>query len=510
MSKYSKEDYLDQLLYTMEDGSSAKKSGKEKKEISSEERWEREIFGESGLNQESVTDEEEFLREFEEELLQDELPDASVEFEEQNFRTNDPERNDPEIPRGEMPDQSSLSNREPVVDENAEFEGELPDDVKEEKSGQPEETAEKSDQLDEAMGAFDEKISSGEQEELDLSGMKDQDLLDMLSGDENFSDLGQLLSDEEEGKQIAGEDSIGDFAKNQMDEQRQKVSSSSELEISSGDSGAEEHSKSKKGKNSLLSKISGFLFGEEPEKTVTLTDESMDNVMMLSEENQQILNELEEADREESNPGKKKKKKEKKKAPKPKKEKKKKEPKPKKEKKPKPVDNTPPLPKGPVAAIVIMVASLMGLVLLGTSLLGYQANVNAAKEAYQQETYLEAFRKMQGLKVKQKDEKLYNRLAALASVSEKYQAYLIFDHNGAKDMALDSLVCAYGRYEINLPYAKQYECEPQMETLKKKIVDALKKDFSMTEKEASELYRIKNRDEYTIQLREKLEKSDKK
>lgn len=507
MSKYSKEDYLDQLLYTMEDGSSAKKSGKEKKEISSEERWEREIFGESGLDQGSVTDEEEFLREFEEELLQDELPDASVEFEERNIRTNDPERDDTEIPGGEMPDQSLLSNKELVVDENAEFEGELPDDAKEEKSGQPEETAEKSDQLDEAMGDFDEKISSGEQEELDLSGMKDQDLLDMLSGDESLSDLGQLLSDEEEGKQIAGEDSIGDFARNQMDEQRQTVFSS-EAEMSSGDSGTEDHSKGKKNKNSLLSKISRILFGEEQDETVTLTDDDLDNVMMLSEENQQILNELEEADRAASNTGKKKKKKEK--APKPKKEKKKKEPKPKKEKKPKPVDNTPPLPKGPVAAIVIMVASLMGLVLLGTSMLGYQANVNAAKEAYQQGTYLEAFRKMQGLKVKQKDEKLYNCLAALASVSEKYQAYLIFDHNGAKDMALDSLVCAYGRYEINLPYAKEYECEPQMETLKKKIVDALKKDFSMTEKEASELYRIKNRDEYTIQLRQKLEKADMK
>ena len=57
---------------------------------------------------------------------------------------------------------------------------------------------------------------------------------------------------------------------------------------------------------------------------------------------------------------------------------------------------------------------------------------------------------------------------------------------------------------------KKEKRQGQMETLKKKIVDALKKDFSMTEKEASELYRIKNRDEYTIQLRQKLEKADMK
>lgn len=498
MGKNSKEDYLDQLLYTMDDGSSAKKSGKEKKDISSEDRWEREIFGESDFGKDGVTDEEEFLREFEAELLQDELPDTPVDF---WGRGNDPERDEAEGSHNAIADEPISPEREPEVDENAEFEGELPGDAEEPDAGQQENAFEKSEKLDEAMGAFDEKLSSEEQEDLDLSGMKDQDLMDMLSGDDSLSDLGQLLIDEEEGNQIAGEDAIGDFARIQMDEQRQ-MTSSPEADAGS----VEEQSGEKKKKSSLLAKISRILFGEGQDDTVVLTDDSLDDVMALSEENQQILNELEAADREASGKGKKKKKKKekKKKDPKPKKEKK------KKEKKPKSVDNTPPLPKGPVIAIVIMVASLLGLVMLGTSLLGYQANVNAAKEAYQKGTYLEAYQKMQGLTVKPKDEKLYNRLAALASVSEKYQAYLIFDHNGSRDMALDSLVCAYGRYEINLPYAKEYECEPQMEELREKIAAALKKDFSMTEKEAAELYRIKNRDEYTIELRKKLETSDAK
>lgn len=501
MGNNSKEDYLDQLLYTMDDGSSTKKSGKEKKDISSEDRWEREIFGESDFGKDVVTDEEKFLREFEAELLQDELPDTPVDF---WSRRNDPERDEPEVSGNAIADEPISQEKEPQVDENAEFEGELPGDEEEPDAGQQENAFEKSEKLDEAMGAFDEKLSSEEQEDLDLSGMKDQDLMDLLSGDDSLSDLGQLLIDGEEGNQIAGEDAIGDFARNQMDEQRQ-MTSSPEADAGS----VEDQPGEKKKKSSLLAKISRILFGEEQDDTVILTDDSLDDVMALSEENQQILSELEEADREASGKGKKKKEK-KKKNPKPKKEKKKKEPKPKKEKKPKPVDNTPPLPKGPVIAIVIMAASLLGLVMLGTSLLGYQANVNAAKDAYQNGTYLEAYQKMQGLTVKPKDEKLYNRLAALASVSEKYQAYLIFDHNGARDMALDSLVCAYGRYEINLVYAKEYECEPQMEALREKIAAALKKDFSMSEREAAELYRIKNRDEYTIQLREKLEEIDAK
>ena len=69
----------------------------------------------------------------------------------------------------------------------------------------------------------------------------------------------------------------------------------------------------------------------------------------------------------------KKKKEKKKKEPKQKKPKQKKPPKPKKEKKPKEVDNTPPLPKAPVIAIVVMIGSLFGLVLLGTHTVGYQS-----------------------------------------------------------------------------------------------------------------------------------------
>ena len=103
----------------------------------------------------------------------------------------------------------------------------------------------------------------------------------------------------------------------------------------------------------------------------------------MSDENKKILEELEAAgELTEKKPKKEKKKKEKKKKePKPKKPKKVKEPKPKKEKKPKEIDNTPPLPKGPVIAIVIMVASLFGLIMVGVNLLGYQSNINLAKDA---------------------------------------------------------------------------------------------------------------------------------
>lgn len=99
-------------------------------------------------------------------------------------------------------------------------------------------------------------------------------------------------------------------------------------------------------------------------------------------------------------------------------------------------------------AIVLMAVSLFAFVMIVTNLLGYQANLSQAKEKYEQGSYVEAYRKLQGLSIKERDEKLYHQLATLAAVSEKYQAYLVFDNYGSKIDALDALVCAYGRYDL--------------------------------------------------------------
>jgi len=79
------------------------------------------------------------------------------------------------------------------------------------------------------------------------------------------------------------------------------------------------------------------------------------------------------------------------------------------------------------------------------------------------------------------------------------------DNYGSKDLALDSLVCAYGRYDINKQYAKEYGCEKELETIGGKILKALLKDYDMTGEEALQLYENKNRDEYTVQLHKKLQ-----
>lgn len=558
MKDHSSENYLDQLLNSVNGEYNDIEDTAEQKPPSSKDQWERELFGEPESDEEiTAKNEEDFLREFEAELLKDDMMTPFPDLESENDKDVDEAINDM---IGHMSAEPKVEEtNEPVVDEDAEFEGTLPgEDVPEENVSEkkmaedidamhdmflnksdsddrkeenilPEdaEEADLSQSMDAAVGAFDDSLAfmpdelppfaaesknkqSAEGEELDLSGMGDADLMDMLSDSDDLSELGDLLSSADEDKPVEDGDSIGAFAQAEMDTQEQEME---------GEEAPDEPDKKKRGKKKkekkkkeqkekgektgFLARLSKLFFGEEE---ADVLDEITDQTAGMSDENKKILEELEAAgELTEKKPKKEKKKKEKKKKePKPKKPKKVKEPKPKKEKKPKEIDNTPPLPKGPVIAIVIMVASLFGLIIVGVNLLGYQSNINLAKDAYGKGSFVEAFSELQGLKIREKDTEFYNQLQVLAVVSEKYQDYLVFENNGKKDIALDNLICAYGRYDLNKQKAQDYNCSVEYEQLGGKIIKSLLEDYDMTGEEALQMYNAKNRKEYTLQLHAKL------
>ena len=271
--------------------------------------------------------------------------------------------------------------------------------------------------------------------EVDLSGAGDSDLMDMLSGDADLSELGSMLAGDSEGITLESEDAIGSFAEAEMKvrEEEETQEKEAEEEKKGKKKKKEKKEKPEQKEGGFLQRLSKILFGEDEDEKIMLGGADGTDVIELSAENQQILQEMDSSDAKEQAKAKKaekKKEKEKKKKEKQdakaKKPKKQKPPKPKKEKKPKEKDNTPPLPKGPVIAIVVMVGSLFAFVMLGTNLLGYQSHISAAKDKYKAGDYVEAYSNLQGLEVKKKDEELYNKLSVLAAVSEKYQDYLLF------------------------------------------------------------------------------------
>ena len=343
-----------------------------------------------------------------------------------------------------------------------------------------------------------------ESEGIDLGNLGEDDLMNLLAGTDDLADIGNMLS-QSEATEIPLEelDAFAAFAENEMSVQQ-----------ISAEPAAEEATEEKKGtkdkKGGLIGKLKNILANlmkADEEDEVSLKPAGAPTAEVLSGENADILAEL---DALEEKPSKKDKKKKEKKEKKPKKEKAPKKPKapkapkPKKEKNPKVVDNTPPLPKGPVFMIWIMAASLVALVILGVNLMKYNTPISEAKNLQNQGHYAEAFAKLSGLEIKEKDMELYNRLAVLSTVDSELKSYSAFTKAEKADWAFDSLICAAGRCYINEENADVYGCLGQLETLKRTVSNELEQKYGMTYEEAIEMYTIRDRDDYTIALYKKL------
>lgn len=327
-------------------------------------------------------------------------------------------------------------------------------------------------------------------EGIDLGNLGEEDLMNLLSGADGLSDIGDLLSKSEATElSLEDMDAFEIFAEGEM-------AVNQTVEEAPLEQKAVQNDGKKEGFFGSLKSLVGKLLKDYDE--VELKPAKEPTAENLSNENAEILAELEEADKQTSN--KKKEKKEKK----PKKKKEPKEPKPKKEKKPKEVDNTPPLPKGPVIMIFLMVVSMVVLVLLGVSLIRDNSAMASAKGLHNQGHYAEAYSSLRGIKIKERDVEFYNQLSVLASADSEWNAYVAFSKTQMKDKALDSLICAAGRCHVNEENAERFGCLGELELLKKTIANELEQNYSMSYDKAIEMYSLEDRGEYTIALYKKL------
>lgn len=328
------------------------------------------------------------------------------------------------------------------------------------------------------------------------------DATDNLSADGGASD-GLAMDD------LAGDGlSLDDFsAEEEPAEPEEEPSGETET---LAEDGADAPKKGNKLKD-FFKKLSLVLFGEDEDEDgleagkKDAAAEAADDAQGVSDENLELLAALGGTDAVAAAPQTEEEKSKKKKEKKPKKEKPKKEKKPKqkKEKKPKPPkepDLTPPLPKGPVILIFVMAASIAILVLLGTNLFGYSIQVKEAEDAYAKGDYTASYESIYGLKVKDKDQKLYQKCLIMANVSGEVDAYQSFLEEGIYDMALDSLVRAVGRCEKYLPDAEEYGCKSELEKLEEQVSGGLQA-FGISREDALSLYENrKDREAYSTQL----------
>lgn len=177
--------------------------------------------------------------------------------------------------------------------------------------------------------------------------------------------------------------------------------------------------------------------------------------------------------------------------------------KPKKEKKPKdtnPVPKGKPLPKGPVVLIMLVGVSLVILINLLTSQTGYALSVSQAKEYYERGDYVAAYGCFEQGKAKAADEELYNKARLTAYVQQQIDSYKVYQKQDMYHEALNALILGVGRYDKNAYEAAAAGAAVEYEKMLEKIEKSLKKHYELTLDQARELYAIREKEDYTLEL----------
>lgn len=460
------------------------------------------------------TDVDAFIRDFEEEINREEMAFAGEE--EPTFLDNIEDivnQAKEQIEQGEVP--FDLPMEEEIVEPDSDYDGA--------DTTEPEEmTLSVDNDEDEMVPSIEEEemipSPDNEEEELpDLGGLEkdmpavdetddmldeddaDMDLMDLLSGDSDLGDIGALLQADDENIDL--EESQEEF-----ELQADAVNAGDNLLdgfMESDDSEAEEEGKKPGFLSKLLSIFSKKSKDKRDEDAGEVIDISSEEVDDVSQENLDILKSLDEAESEGAKKEKKKKEKKEKKKKEPK-EKKVKEPKEKKPKKEREPDNSPKIPVKIIMIFVLLSVSIVVLITLGQSVLGYKLALSNARGAYNVGDYFLAYEDLMGVELKEQDENLFKKSRLLGDLQKRSREYHILMTNEKYGMALDSLVIGVARYDENYEEAKTLGIEDEYKALGEALVQLLADQFGVTREDAVAMYKL-NREDYSIRLDEIIE-----
>lgn len=321
------------------------------------------------------------------------------------------------------------------------------------------------------------------------------DLMGLLSGDDDLNDIGSLL-------QADGEDAPLEEAQETFDEMAEKTDTSSEealQNVKNQAAGKEADKAGEKGLKALLAKIKAIFQKKEPDAEVL--DLSQAPQEDLGQENLEILKELSAAEAKSEKKEKKPKKEKKQKAPKEKKPKVKKE---RPQRMPKEPDNSPKIPTKLIVVFLILAMSIVVFVTITQHMTGYKLSMTEARTAYNAGDYFAAYEDLMGMDLKEADEDLFKKSRLLGDLQKKNKEYQVFVKRKMYDLALDSLVSGVARYQGNLDEAKTLGIEEEYTKEGDALVQLLQDQYGVSVDDAVSMYRL-NREQYSIKIDEIVE-----
>ncbi|MCI9411346.1 MAG: hypothetical protein HFG36_04655 [Eubacterium sp.] len=155
------------------------------------------------------------------------------------------------------------------------------------------------------------------------------------------------------------------------------------------------------------------------------------------------------------------------------------------------------------ATIVVILFVTIGMIaILGTNMLGRRSNLGNAENYFANEDYIRAYDAINRVKLKEKDETLFRRIRICCQLQKEVRSFSNYNTMGMKLEALDSLLKGMRLYEENVSEAQELQIQPAYEKLKNELLAGLSENFSMGEKEVSELLAIPDQAQYTQRLQQ--------
>ena len=108
--------------------------------------------------------------------------------------------------------------------------------------------------------------------------------------------------------------------------------------------------------------------------------------------------------------------------------------------------------------------------------------------------YLGGKHQLAGMKLRDADEDIYRQVGVIMYVQRQYDSYNTYMEMNRKTEALNALIKGMERYDTYIDEAKFLGVGDDVEAIKKQIVTALQKSFSISESEAETLVDLSKKD----------------
>lgn len=154
------------------------------------------------------------------------------------------------------------------------------------------------------------------------------------------------------------------------------------------------------------------------------------------------------------------------------------------------------------ASIVFVLFGAFAIaVVVGTNVFSYNQSIKSATNLFDVKKYSQAYNQIRGMKVKNKDEEIYNKIITVMYVDKQLNSYNNYYGIKLYPEALDSLLKGLDKYDKHLYEAKQLGIKGDFDYVKNEILTELGNTFEVSEQEAYDMIDMKDKEEYSEKVR---------